>query len=82
MTIIYKLNINLVARAAAELNWKLKQLDTSIYIVADRLINAKSLVGILSGNFQKDQLIKISFEDIEYVDKIKEIFNEIGEIIE
>ena len=79
MTIIYKLNIDLVGRAAAQLVWQLKQINTSIYIVTERMINAKSLVGLLSGNFEVGESIKIILEDKNYCEKIKEIFNEYGQ---
>ena len=78
MTIIYTLNTGLTGRAAAQLVWQLKQINTAIYIVAERMINAKSLVGLLSGNFQKDESIQILIEDKNFVDKIREAFNEFG----
>lgn len=49
MKLQYKLNRDVVARAATMLNWNLNQLHSSIHIQSnDRVINGKSLLGILS----------------------------------
>ena len=49
MTLKYKLYKDIVARTAAQLNWNLKQVRSSIRITShDAVINGKSLVGILS----------------------------------
>lgn len=49
MKLQYKLNRDIVARTATMLNWDLSQLHSSIHIQSnDRVINGKSLLGILS----------------------------------
>ena len=78
MTITYELNTNLIARAAAQLVWALKQINTPIYIATERAVNAKSLVGLLSGHFCAGEAVKISFDDVQCENQIKEVFNEFG----
>nr|DAD58803.1 MAG TPA: HprK protein [Caudoviricetes sp.] len=49
MKLQYKLNRDIVARTATMLNWDLSQLHSSIHIQSgERVINGKSLIGILS----------------------------------
>ena len=80
MTVIYKLNKDLIARAAMQLNWELKDVKSEVEIVGARQINAKSLIGILSGNFCKNDKVKVIFNNIAEKEKILNIFNTIGEI--
>lgn len=79
MTITYKLNTTLAARAAAQLVWQLKQINTAVYIISERMINAKSLVGLLSGNFQSGETIEITLDDAAFSNDLKQIFNEYGQ---
>lgn len=81
MVLTYKLNKDLVSRAAMQLNWGLSQLNTNINICSERTINGKSLVGILSGHFKKNEIIKVNFDNESYRNKIIECFNEVGEQI-
>lgn len=81
MILNYRLNKHLLARAAAELVWKLQQIDCSINIISDRMLNAKSLVGVLSGNLRYGTEIKVSFDKEEFLNEIKEAFDEVGELI-
>jgi len=49
MKISYKLDKNIEARVASMLAWDLSQLHSSVHIqLEDRVINGKSLIGILS----------------------------------
>lgn len=62
MTVSYKLDKNLIGRTATMMNWKLGQVNSSVRIVnkeENRMINAKSLVGLLSGAFRADNVIDI-----------------------
>ena len=84
MTFSYKLDKNLVGRAATMLNWKLGQINSSVRIVnkeENRVINAKSLIGLLSGCFKADDIIDIMLEDDRDERKVKEILNEVGQQI-
>ena len=80
----YKLNKNLTGRQATMLNWKLTQIEGSVRIInkeENRMINAKSLIGLLSGAFRADNIIDIVIEDEKDLSKIKEILNEVGQQI-
>lgn len=79
MKLQYKLNRDVVARTATMLNWNLNQLHSSIHIQSnDRVINGKSLLGILSAQYKMGDVIIVIFDDEKDLDKIKEIFNELG----
>lgn len=74
------LNKNITGRAAAQLNWALSSLKSSIRIInkEGRMVNAKSLVGLLSGQIREGDLITISFDQKDEEQKIKFYFREIG----
>lgn len=79
MTLIYCLDRDIVARTAAQLNWNLKQVRSSIRISNNgTIINGKSLVGILSGHMRFNDIITITIDEPTDVDEIKEYFNEVG----
>lgn len=81
MTITYKLNKNLTGRQANMLNWKLTQIPGSVRIInkeENRMINAKSLVGLLSGAFRADNVIDIVIDRDEDIQKVKSVLNEVG----
>lgn len=81
MTITYKLNKNLTGRQANMLNWKLTQIPGSVRIInkeENRMINAKSLVGLLSGAFRADNIIDIVVDRDENMQKVKSVLNEVG----
>lgn len=81
MTITYKLNKNLTGRQANMLNWKLTQIPGSVRIInkeENRMINAKSLVGLLSGAFRADNIIDIVIDRNEDIQKVKSVLNEVG----
>lgn len=80
INVTYKLNKNIVARTANTLNWNLKNLQSSIYIIGEsgRKVNAKSLIGLLSGSFKSGETIKILIEDNNDLSKIKSYLNEVG----
>lgn len=79
MKLQYKLNRDVVARTATMLNWNLNQLHSSIHIQSnDRVINGKSLLGILSAQYKMGDVITVIFDDEKDLNKIKEIFNELG----
>lgn len=81
MSFSYKLNKNLLGRNAAELVASLNQLHAGISIYrkeATTCINAKSLVGILSGYYVYGDIITIYIDDIEDLSRVKEILNDYG----
>ena len=78
------LNKNITGRAAAQLNWALSSLKSSIRIInkEGRMVNAKSLVGLLSGQIREGDLITISFDQEDEEQRIKFYFRELGIIKE
>lgn len=78
MNIQYKLKKDLMQRAAAQLSYNLSQLKSGISIIGKTVINGKSFVGILSGNFRKDDVITISFDRADEYEQVQECFNEVG----
>lgn len=71
-----KLTTNLYGRAAANLVWKLSEVKSYVYIIGEnnREVNAKSLAGVLSGGFEKDEEVLVKFTQSEDKDKIIKIF--------
>lgn len=80
MKIKYLLNEDIIARAATQLNFEITKISAPVYIEKEeRLINAKSIIGLLSGDFRKGETITIDFSDEEKdAEKIREIFDTIG----
>ena len=79
MTLKYKLYKDIVARTAVQLNWNLKQVRSSIRIIhGDKVINGKSLIGIMSANMRFNDIISIIIDELADVEEIKEYFNEVG----
>lgn len=63
------------------LNWNLSQVPGEVRIInkeEDRVINAKSLVGLLSGCFRADNIIDILIENKTDLMEVKKCFNEVG----
>lgn len=82
MTLTYKLYRDVVGRTAAQLNCELRQIKTSIRIInRDRMINGKSLVGILQASMRFNDIISVIFDEDEQIDEIKELFDKIGKEI-
>lgn len=79
MTLNYRLDRDVVARTATVLNWNLKQVKSSIRIINhDKMVNGKSLVGLLSANIRFNDTIKVIVDEAADVDDVREYFNEIG----
>lgn len=81
MTISYKLNTTLTGRQAVMLNWNLSKVQGEVRIInkeENRVINAKSLIGLLSGGFKSDNIIDILIENDTNLMEVKKCFNEVG----
>ena len=76
----YKINKDLVGRTAAQLNWNLNKLSSSLYIITKekRMVNGKSLVGLLQGNIRKGDLVTILLDKEEDLAEAKSSLNNIG----
>lgn len=78
----YRLNYNLFKRNAANLVFSLNEIPDSIYIYRnndERRINGKSLIGILSGHFLKNEIITIEANNFENWSRVQEIFKNYGD---
>lgn len=81
MNFQYKLDKNLLGRNAAQLVFEMNELHTGIAIYrkeATTCINAKSLVGVLSGYYKMGDIITIYVDDVGESSRVKEIFNKYG----
>ena len=76
----YKIDKDLVGRTAAQLNWNLNKLSSSLYIITKekRMVNGKSLVGLLQGNIRKGDSVTILLDKEEDITKTKSFLNNIG----
>lgn len=80
ITLNYRINTDLVGRTAAQLNWNLNKLSSSLYIITKekRMVNGKSLVGLLQGNIHKGDLVTILLDKEEDLAEAKSSLNNIG----
>lgn len=80
ITLNYKINTDLAGRIAAQLNWNLNKLSSSLYIITKekRMVNGKSLVGLLQGNIRKGDLVTILLDKEEDLAEAKSSLNNIG----
>lgn len=79
-----KLEQNITGRCAAQLNWAIKLLKSDIRVFNQdgRMVNGKSLIGLLSGQMKAGDLITVSFDQKDEEQKIKYYFRELGYIKE
>ena len=82
MKITYKLNKDIIARTAANLVFNLSEIKSIHIAKGNTCFNGKSLVGILSNNLLSGDIINLEIEELSDVEKVKEIFNEIGRLVE
>lgn len=80
ITLNYKINKNIVGRTAAQLNWNLNKLSSSLYIITkeERMVNGKSLVGLLQGSIREGDLVTILLDKEEDIAIAKSSLNDIG----
>lgn len=82
MKITYKLNKDIVARTAANLVFNLSEIKSIHIAKGNTCFNGKSLVGILSNNLLSGDIINLEIEELSDIEKVKEIFDEIGRFVE
>lgn len=81
MNFQYKLNKHLLGRNAAQLVFEINSLHSGVSIYrkdATTCINAKSLVGVLSGYYKIGDIITVYVDNVEESSRVKEILNEYG----
>jgi phosphotransferase system HPr-like phosphotransfer protein len=72
MEIKLKLTDNLNNRNAANLVNSLRELSSSVFIYKDsgRKVNGKTLVGLLSENFLKNEIINVNFSNLDELSRL------------
>lgn len=75
----YKLKKDLFGRVASQFNWELSSVEHQVFLhIHDgRIINAKSLIGLLSGRFVKGDIIEIATYTQEEQRKIGEVIQKL-----
>ena len=75
----YKLLKNLTGRTASQFNWGLSSIEHQVFLrIHDgRIVNGKSLIGLLSGRFLKGDIIEIATYKQEEAIEIEKIINEL-----
>lgn len=78
-TFTYRLLKDLVGRPATLLNWKLNDFpfQTNIYVDKNRVVNAKSLIGLLSANYKTGAILTFAVNNDIDVTKLKQTLNEL-----
>lgn len=78
-TFNYKLSKDLSGRPASLLNWKINSFpfQVNLYVDKARVVNAKSLIGLLSANFKSDSIIIFSISDEADAKQFKEKLSEL-----
>lgn len=80
----YRLLKDLTGRAASQFNWSLNKIPHEVFLCIHdgRIINGKSLIGLLSGRFLKDDTIEIATHTLEEAIEISKIIKELQIAIE
>lgn len=76
----YKLKKDLVGRTANQFNWKLQDCPFQIYLIMGkdgRVINGRSLIGLLSGRFIAGNEIEIATQSIKEQEIVEKVINEL-----
>lgn len=76
-TFKYKLNKDLCGRPAVLLNWELEEclFTTNILLSETRVVNAGSLIGLLSAGLRAGDIVTFSVRTEEQVKKVKQKLN-------
>lgn len=76
----YKLNLTLWNKNATNLVFALSELPTSVFLYKEygRRINAKSLIGILSGRFLQGDTIMILIDNPDEMSRVQSILDNYG----
>lgn len=76
----YKLKKDLVGRTANQFNWKLQDCPFQIYLIMGkdgRVINGRSLIGLLSGRFIAGNEIEVATQSIKEQEIVEKVINEL-----
>ena len=80
----YKLLKDLTGRTASQFNWSLNKIPHEVFLCIHdgRIINGKSLIGLLSGKFLKNDIIEITTHTLEEAVEISEIIKKLQIAVE
>lgn len=76
----YKLKKDLIGRTANQFSWKLQDCPFQIYLIMEkdgRVINGRSLIGLLSGRFIAGNEIEIATQSIKEQEIVEKVINEL-----
>lgn len=76
----YKLKKDLIGRTANQFNWKLQNCPFQIHLIMGkdgRVINGRSLIGLLSGRFMTGNEIEIATQSIKEQEIVEKVINEL-----
>lgn len=76
----YKLKKDLIGRIANQFNWKLQDCPFQIYLIMGkdgRVINGRSLIGLLSGRFIAGNEIEVATQSIKEQEIVEKVINEL-----
>lgn len=76
----YKLKKDLIGRTANQFNWKLQDCPFQIYLIMGkdgRVINGRSLIGLLSGRFIAGNEIEVATQSIKEQEIVEKVINEL-----
>lgn len=79
---MFTLNKNITGRVASQLTWDLNNITGNIRIIntEGRMVNGKSLLGLLSARMQENDTIKVMIDRPEDEGLLKAVFNKIATI--
>lgn len=79
---MFTLNKNITGRVASQLTWDLNNITGNIRIIntEGRMVNGKSLLGLLSARLQENDTIKVMIDRPEDEGLLKAVFNKIATI--
>jgi phosphotransferase system HPr-like phosphotransfer protein len=80
ITVRYRLKKDLLGRTANQFSWKLQDCPFQIHLTMGkdgRIINGKSLIGILSGRFRAGSEIEIATRTLESQEYVENVIKEL-----
>ena len=80
ITVRYRLKKDLLGRTANRFNWKLQDCPFQIHLIMGkdgRVINGRSLIGLLSGRFIAGNEIEIATQSIKEQEIVEKVINEL-----
>lgn len=80
ITYTYKINQTLTGRPASLLSWDLNAIPCNVRVINSegRMINGKSLIGLLSGKFKVGDKVEFVIDDLTQEKNFKKILNKFG----